>query len=197
MKRTIYIFCMVLFLLMAVPPLVVEIVYGKFMVFIPYLFMNKWFSFVSSTVGLLISFVLIYVIWERRRNREISLVDCKILIFHLDSYLKSVQKCITLINEFPGNGQSSEDVNKIIREEIKELDSLPVVISILKSGSYKNYNSEFALTLEEIGDKEISLVQEIKDIMIFTSKDSKGLNLLSSLYTFLKNHKEQLEGQYA
>jgi len=196
MKEAIYIFVAVLLLLLIIPPLVVEIIFGKSIVFVPHLFMNTWFSFALNTAGLIVSFVLLYVIWERRKNRELTLVDCKILIYHLDFYINLVQKSIDLINEFPSKGQTSEDVNKNIRGKIKGLDNLAVLISILKSGSYKNYNSEFALTLEELERRGVELVEEIKNTMVFTSKDSKGLILLSDLHSLLKLHKDKLEGQH-
>jgi hypothetical protein len=196
MKKAIYIFAIILLVLMIGPPLVVKVVYDESMVFVPHLFMNTWFSFVLSTAGLMINFILLYVIWERRKNRELTIVDCKILIFHLDFCIRLVQKCIDLINEFPGKRQISEDVNKNIRGKIKGLDNLAVIIAILKSGSYKNYNPEFALTLEELERRGVELVEDIKNIVIFTSEDSKGLRLLSELHKLLQLHKEKLESQH-
>jgi hypothetical protein len=42
----------------------------------------------------------------------------------------------------------------------------------------------------------VELVEDIKNIVIFTSEDSKGLRLLSELHKLLQLHKEKLESQH-
>ena len=193
MVKKLTIFSIVLLLFFAVPPLIILFNHKDTLYFVPQLFINEWFSFILRTMGSIFSFYLIYVIWRQEKDKEIASVDKRILIYHLNSSIRLVDKCIEMIKEFPSNGQKSSIVNKNIQGKIKGLNALTTILSILKNSSLKNVNHEFAILLEELETNSEEPLGRIREITEFTSNSSNGLEELMNFREILFTSLQELE----